>query len=129
MRIQNLTITKQNNIDVIRYDLSASDEYDDTIYDKVVTADNIFNYQYDDRGGVRSITSYANRGMPLDVLMKNTLTKKQVCSVLRGLISILELDAKGIPSSGIVLNPKYIYVDGEGLSVKCVCIPLIILRE
>ncbi len=124
MKRQDLTVTKQNNVDVIRYDLTAADVYDEKINDKVTSLPNVFSFQYSDQDGKRSVTSYANLETTLDMFMKETLNKKQVCCVLSGVLAAFEIGAQGIPVANIVREPEYMYVDKESLAVKCILVPL-----
>ncbi len=124
MKKVDFIVTKQNDVDVVRYDLGAADVYDDKAADKAGQLSNVVPFQYSDADGKRSITSYVREKMTLEALYKRTLNKKQVLSVLRGLVSAFEIGTQGIPISYIVKDPSYIYVNEESFAVKCILVPV-----
>ncbi len=124
MKKLELSVTKQNNIDVLKYDLGPADVYDDRAEDKVSQMANIIPFQYSDEDGKRSITSYAKDGTPLELMFKKTLGKKEVLCIVSGLAAAFEIGAQGVPVSYIVKDTNHIYVNEETLAVKCVIVPI-----
>ena len=122
MKKVDIVVTKQNDVDVIRYELGAADVYDDKAADKATGLPNVIPFQYSDEDGKRTITSYVKEKMTLEAMYKRTMNKKQVLSILNGLVSIFEIGTQGIPVSYIIKEPSYIYVNEETLAVKCVLI-------
>ncbi len=122
MKKVDIVVTKQNDVDVIRYELGAADVYDDKAADKATGLPNVIPFQYSDEDGKRTITSYVKEKMTLEAMYKRTMNKKQVLSVLSGLVSIFEIGTQGIPVSYIIKEPSYIYVNEENLAVKCVLV-------
>jgi len=124
MRKFELTVSKQNNVDTIRYDLTAADVYDDRAADKASRLDNIISFQYSDVDGKRSVTSYAHEDTNLSVLYKSTLEKKDVFCLMSGLCAVFEIGTQGIPVSYIVKQSDYVYVNRQTMAVKCVIVPI-----
>ena len=124
MKRTDLVISKQNNVDTIKYVLGAADVYDDRAADKIAQLGNAIPIQYQDEDGKRSVTAYAHEDTTLETYMKNVLTKRDVLCVLSGLVSVFEIGAQGIPVSYIVKDASYIYVNRENLSIKAVLIPI-----
>ncbi len=124
MKKVDLTVSKQNNVDVVRYELKAADVYDERVSDKVAQISGIVPFQYSDEDGKRSITSYVKAGNPLETMIKKTLDKKSVLAIVSGLAAAFEVGAQGVPVSYIVKDTNYIYVDEESLSVKCLLLPI-----
>ena len=122
MKKVDIVVTKQNDVDVIRYELGAADVYDDKAADKATGLPNVIPFQYSDEDGKRTITSYVKEKMTLEAMYKRTMNKKQVLSILNGLVSIFEIGTQGIPVSYIIKEPSYIYVNEETLAVKCVLV-------
>ena len=122
MKKVDIVVTKQNDVDVIRYELGAADVYDDKAADKAAGLPNVIPFQYSDEDGKRTITSYVKEKMTLEAMYKRTMNKKQVLSILSGLVSIFEIGTQGIPVSYIIKEPSYIYVNEETLAVKCVLV-------
>ena len=69
MKKVDLTVTKQNNMDVVRYELKAADVYDDRVSDKVSQMGNIVPFQYSEEDGRRSITSYVKDGNTIEGML------------------------------------------------------------
>ena len=124
MKKVELSVTKQNNIDVIRYDLTPTDIYDEKVSDKVSQFSNIFPFQYSEEDGKKSVTSYVSESITLASLFKQVLNKKEVLCVLNGLISAFEIGAQGVPVSYIVKDFNYIYVNTNSYTVKCIVVPV-----
>ena len=122
MKKVDIVVTKQNDVDVIRYELGAADVYDDKAADKATGLPNVIPFQYSDEDGKRTITSYVKEKMTLEAMYKRTMNKKQVLSILSGLVSIFEIGTQGIPVSYVIKEPSYIYVNEETLAVKCVLV-------
>ncbi|MCM1171974.1 MAG: DUF6382 domain-containing protein, partial [Clostridium sp.] len=122
MKKVDIVVTKQNDVDVIRYELGAADVYDDRAADKATGLPNVIPFQYSDEDGKRTITSYVKEKMTLEAMYKRTLDKKQVLSILSGLVSVFEIGTQGIPVSYIIKEPSYIYVNEETLAVKCILV-------
>ncbi len=124
MKKTEFTVTKQNNLDVVRYELKASDVYDERVADKVAQATGIVTFQYSDDEGVRSITSYVKDGSSLESMLKKTLEKKAVLAILSGIAGAFEVGALGVPVSYIVKDTNYIYLNEENYTVKCLLLPI-----
>lgn len=124
MKKTDLVVSKQNNVDAIKYVLGAADVYDDRAADKIAQLSNAIPIQYQDEDGKRSVTAYAHEDTTLETFMKNTLTKRDVLCVLSGLVAVFEIGAQGIPVSYVVKDAAYIYVNKENLSIKAVLIPI-----
>ncbi len=124
MKNTDLVVSRQNNIDTIRYTLGVADVFDDRAADKLAQLNNVIPIQYSDEDGKRIITAYAHEDTTLDTFMKKTLSKREVLCIMSGLASVFELGAQGIPVSYIVKDPGYIYINTETLAVKAVLIPV-----
>ncbi len=124
MKKTDLVVSKQNNVDTIKYVLGAADVYDDRAADKIAQLGNVIPIQYQDEDGKRIITAYAHEDTTLEAFMKNTLTKRDVLCVLSGLVSVFEIGAQGIPVSYVVKDASYIYVNRENMCIKAVLIPI-----
>ncbi len=124
MKKLEFNVSKQNNVDTIKYELSAADVYDDRAADKASQLTNIIPFQYSDEDGKRSITSYAHEDTTLSVMYKSTLSKKEVLCLMSGLCAAFEIGAQGIPVSYIVKDSDYIFINKETLAVKCIIVPI-----
>ncbi|MBO5388046.1 MAG: hypothetical protein J6A59_07905, partial [Lachnospiraceae bacterium] len=124
MKKVDFTVTKQNNVDVVRYELNAADVYDDRVEDKVSQVAGIVPFQFSDEDGKRSITSYVKDGSSLESMTKKTLDKKAVLAIISGVAAAFEVGAQGVPVSYIVKNMNYIYVDESNYGVKCLLLPV-----
>ncbi len=124
MKKIDLEVTKQNNLDVVRYELKGADVYDDRVADKVNQIASIVAFQYSDEDGKRSITSYVKEGTSLQLMFKKTLDKKTVLAIMSGLASAFEIGAQGVPVGYIVRDTNYIYVNEKNLTVKCILLPI-----
>ena len=124
MKNTDLVVTRQNNIDTIKYTLGVADVFDDRTADKLSQLNNVIPIQYSDEDGKRIITAYAHEDATLEAFMKKTLSKREVLCIMSGLTSVFELGAQGIPVSYIVKDAGYIYINAETLAVKAVLIPL-----
>lgn len=124
MKKTDIIVTKQNDVDVIKYELKASDVYDDKAADKAATLQNVIPFQYSDEDGKRTVTSYVREQTTLEAMFKKTLNKKQVLSIVKGLVSVYEMGAQGIPVSYIVKDPTYIYINESTFEVKCILIAI-----
>ena len=124
MKNTDLVVTRQNNIDTIKYTLGVADVFDDRTADKLSQLNNVIPIQYSDEDGKRIITAYAHEDATLETFMKKTLSKREVLCIMSGLTSVFELGAQGIPVSYIVKDAGYIYINAETLAVKAVLIPL-----
>ncbi|MDE6024218.1 MAG: hypothetical protein K2G45_02065, partial [Lachnospiraceae bacterium] len=122
MKKADIIVTKQNDVDVIKYELKASDVYDDKAADKAASMQCVIPFQYSDEDGKRTITSYVREGMTLEMMFKKTLNKKQVLSIVSGIVSVYEMGTQGIPVSYIVKEPAYVYVNENTYEVKCILI-------
>ncbi len=124
MKKVDLSVTKQNNVDVVRYELKAADVYDERVSDKTNQLANIVHFQYSDEDGRRSITSYVKDGTALEAMLKKTLDKKAVLAIISGLTSAFEVGTQGVPVSYIIKDANYIYVNEENYAVKCLLLPI-----
>ena len=124
MKKAEFTVTKQNNLDVVRYELKAADVYDERVADKISQANGIVTFQYSDDDGTRSITSYVKDGNSLESMLKKTLDKKVVLAIISGIAGAFEVGALGVPVSYIVKDTNYIYVNEENYTVKCLLLPI-----
>ncbi len=124
MKKTEFTVTKQNNLDVVRYELKATDVYDDRVADKVAQASGIVTFQYSDDEGVRSITSYVKDGISLENMLKKILDKKAVLAIVSGIAGAFEVGTLGVPVSYIVKDTNYIYVNEENYITKCLLLPI-----
>ena len=124
MKKTEFTVTKQNNVDVVRYELKAADAYDERVADKISQANGIVTFQYSDDEGVRSITSYVKDGNSLESMLKKTLDKKSVLAIISGIAGAFEVGALGVPVSYIIKDTNYIYVNEENYTVKCLLLPI-----
>ena len=119
-----LNVTKQNGMTLVEYQLGVADVYDDRVSDKVAQLGNIIPFQYKDEDGKRSIVSYVHHDTSLEVLLRQTLKKKDVLAILKGLLCAFEIGAAGVQICYLVRNPNYIYVDPESKAVKCIMVPV-----
>ena len=119
-----LSVTKQNGMTLVHYQLGAADAYDDRVSDKVAQLGNIVPFQYKDEDGKRSITSYVHDDTTLEVMLKRTLKKPEVLAIIKGLLCAFEIGAAGVQISYLVRDTNYIYVDPERFTVKCIMVPL-----
>ena len=109
---------------LVEYQLGVADVYDDRVSDKVAQLGNIIPFQYKDEDGKRSIVSYVHHDTSLEVLLRQTLKKKDVLAILKGLLCAFEIGAAGVQICYLVRNPNYIYVDPESKAVKCIMVPV-----
>ena len=119
-----LNVTKQNGMTLVEYQLGVADVYDDRVSAKVAQLGNIIPFQYKDEDGKRSIVSYVHHDTSLEVLLRQTLKKKDVLAILKGLLCAFEIGAAGVQICYLVRNPNYIYVDPESKAVKCIMVPV-----
>jgi hypothetical protein len=119
-----LSVSRQNNLDVVKYVLNPGDVYDDRVAEKASEFSNISPFQYIDMDGRRCIISYMHEDTTLAALMKETLGKKEVLSVLDGVAAAFEIGAQGVPVSYIIRDANYVYVNRETLEVKCILLPV-----
>ena len=119
-----LNVTKQNGMTLVEYQLGVADVYDDRVSDKVAQLGNIVPFQYKDEDGKRSIVSYVHHDTSLEVMLRQTLKKKDVLAILKGLLCAFEIGAAGVQICYLVRDPNYIYVDPESKAVKCIMVPV-----
>ncbi|MGN0151230.1 MAG: hypothetical protein ACI39Q_02045, partial [Wujia sp.] len=124
MKKTELSISKQNQMEVVRYNLGAADVYDEKAATKAEQIGCIVPFQYQDEDGKRSITAYVHEDTSLDAFMKKTLTKKEVLCIMNGLASVFEIGAQGIPVSYIIRDMSCMYVDQNTFTVKALLIPV-----
>ena len=124
MRKFEFTVSKQNNLDAIKYNLGVADVYDDRAAEKSNQLACIIPLQYIDEDGKRSVTSYAHEDCTLAMMMKKKLNKREVLCLLGGIASAYEIGAQGIPVSYIIKDTNYVYVNKESLAVKCMIVPV-----
>ena len=124
MRKADFVITKQNNVETIKYDLKPSDVYDDNAGDKASQLNSIIPFDYSDEDGRRTITAYAHEDTNLESMLKKVFNKKDVLCILSGLTAMFEVGTQGIPVSYIVKDLSLIYVNVQTYAVKCVAIPV-----
>ena len=124
MKNTELVVSRQNNVDTIKYTLGVADVFDDRAADKLSQLNNVIPIQYSDEDGKRIITAYAHEDTTLEAFMKKTLSKREVLCIMSGLASVFEIGAQGIPVSYIVKDAGYIYINTETLAVKAVLIPV-----
>ena len=119
-----LTVTKQNGMTLVEYQLGVADVYDDRVSDKVAQLGNIIPFQYKDEDGKRSIVSYVHHDTSLEVMLRQTLKKADVLAILKGLLCAFEIGAAGVQICYLVRDLNYIYVDPESKAVKCIMVPV-----
>ena len=124
MKKTDFIITKQNNVETIKYELKISDVYDDNAADKASALSSIISFDYSDVDGKRVVTAYAHEDTNLETMLKKVLYKKDVLCLLSGLASLFEMGAHGIPVSYFVKDFNLIYVNTETYAVKCVVVPV-----
>ncbi len=124
MKKTDFIITKQNNVETIKYELKISDVYDDNAADKASALSGIISFDYSDVDGKRVVTAYAHEDTNLETMLKKVLYKKDVLCLLSGLASLFEMGAHGIPVSYFVKDFNLIYVNTETYAVKCVVVPV-----
>lgn len=124
MRSTEITISKHDGMDVVQYSLDSMDVYDEAVRDKALHSQNIAYFEYTDVDGRRVVTAYIKGKSTLESVIKNTLSKEMVVSIIRGLTSIINLTQKGIPAEYIVKEPKYIYFDEATSEIHFVIIPV-----
>ena len=124
MKKTDFIITKQNNVETIKYELKVSDVYDDNAADKASALPNILSFDYTDVDGKRAVSVYAHEDINLESILKKVLNKKDVLCLLSGLASLFEMGTQGIPVSYFVKDFNMIYVNAESYAVKCVVIPV-----
>ncbi len=124
MKKTDFIITKQNNVETIKYELKVSDVYDDNAADKASALPNILSFDYTDVDGKRAVSVYAHEDINLESMLKKVLNKKDVLCLLSGLASLFEMGTQGIPVSYFVKDFNMIYVNAESYAVKCVVIPV-----
>ena len=124
MKKLELSVTKENGLDVIRYELLGNEEYDERIADKINQLVNVIPFQFDNRDGKRIITTYVRDNFSLEMLLSKTLQKREVLCLLGELVAVFDMGAQGIPVSYVVKDFNYIYVNEETLRVKCVLVPV-----
>ena len=123
MKKTDFIITKQNNVETIKYELKISDVYDNAA-DKASALSSIISFDYSDVDGKRVVTAYAHEDTNLETMLKKVLYKKDVLCLLSGLASLFEMGAHGIPVSYFVKDFNLIYVNTETYAVKCVVVPV-----
>ncbi len=124
MRNLEFVVTKQNNLDAIRYNLGVADVYDERTADKAASLGNIVPFQYIDVDGKRSVTSYVHDEISLETMLKEVLDKKGVYAIIGGLASVFEIGAQGIPVSYIIRDTNYVFVNKGTFAVKGMLVPL-----
>ncbi len=124
MKKLELSVTKENGCDVIRYELLGNEEYDERIADKVNQLANVIPFQFDNKDGKRIITTYVRETYTLEMLFSKQLQKREVLCLLGELISVFDMGTQGIPVSYVVKDYNYIYVNEESMKVKCILVPV-----
>lgn len=124
MKKNELSVTKENGCDVIRYELLGNEEYDERIADKVNQLSNVIPFQFDNQDGKRILTTYVRDSYSLEMLFTKQLQKREVLCLLGELISVFDMGTQGIPVSYVVKDFNHIYVNEETLRVKCVLVPV-----
>jgi hypothetical protein len=119
-----LSVSRQNNMDEIRYVLGAGDVYDDRAAEKISRIPNIVPFMCVDENGKKSVVSYAGEGITLAMMMKEKLGKKQVLSLLGGVAAVFNAEPQDVLLNYIVKDADYVYVNPENLAVKCIVVPV-----
>ena len=124
MKKLDLSVTRENECDVIRYELLGNEEYDERIADKVTQLSNILPFQFSNQDGKRVITTYVRENFSLEMLFSKALQKREVLCLLGELVSVFDIGTQGIPVSYVVKDFNNIYVNQETLRVKCILVPV-----
>ncbi|MBQ9579944.1 MAG: hypothetical protein IJR23_02060, partial [Lachnospiraceae bacterium] len=117
MKKLDLSVTRENECDVIRYELLGNEEYDERIADKVTQLGNILPFQFSNQDGKRVITTYVRENFSLEMLFSKALQKREVLCLLGELVSVFDIGTQGIPVSYVVKDFNNIYVNQETLRV------------
>ena len=124
MKKLDLSVTRENECDVIRYELLGNEKYDERIADKVTQLSNILPFQFSNQDGKRVITTYVRENFSLEMLFSKALQKREVLCLLGELVSVFDIGTQGIPVSYVVKDFNNIYVNQETLRVKCILVPV-----
>ena len=119
-----LSTTRENGIDTVKYELLGNEEYDDRIADKVSQLNNILPFEFTNQDGKRIITTYVRDTYNLEMVLSKTLQKREVLCLLSELASVYDIGTQGIPVSYVVKDYNNIYVNEETLTVKCILVPV-----
>ena len=119
-----LSVSKENGCDVIRYELLGNEEYDERVADRLSQLINVIPFQFSDQDGKRILTTYVRETYTLEMLFSKTLQKREVLCLLGELVSIFDIGSQGIPVSYVVKDYNHIYVNEETLRTKCILVPV-----
>ena len=126
MEKKNISFETRGNSITMRYELSPSDELDSTALDRL--DENIVEMtapiKYSEDGDKRVIYSLIPSAVQLSSFLKQTLSKGAVLTILKNLITGMDIGKHSIPVSYIVKDINYIYIDDKTLETYAYVIPI-----
>ena len=123
MRPEQLTVSKQNNVEIIKYSLALDEVYDENIIG--LLPNNVIPFRYNDGGDNRRIIVYVHETINLGTYIKAKREKREVLALVKGLVECFEIMKSGIPTSYILKDFGHFYIEPETMKVSCVVIPVL----
>lgn len=120
----NVTVTKQNGVSVIRYDMLGNEVYDEMAANKAASLPNILAFQFGEEMGNRTITAYQRTEVTLKSYLLKPRKKIEMLRLLKSISDIFMLGMQGIPIPCIVKDIENMFVDEATITAKAVLIPV-----
>ena len=110
----------------MRYDLLPTDELDDAALERLKTniPDGIAMTQYSDVDARRICYAYIPSSVQLSSFLKKQLSKVEVLTVLKNIITSLDIGKFSIPVSYVVKDLDFVYIEEQSLKTFSFMIPI-----
>ena len=110
----------------MRYDMLPTDELDDAALERLKTniPDGIAMTQYSDVDARRICYAYIPSSIQLSAFLKKQLTKVEVLTILKSLITSMDIGKFSIPVSYVVKDLDYVYIEEQTLKTFSFMIPI-----
>ena len=110
----------------MRYEMLPTDELDDAALERLKTniPDGIAMTQYSDVDARRVCYAYIPSSVQLSAFLKKQLTKVEVLTILKSLITSMDIGKFSIPVSYVVKDLDYVYIEEQTLKTFSFMIPI-----
>ena len=110
----------------MRYDMLPTDELDDAALERLKTniPDGIAMTQYSDVDARRICYAYIPSSVQLSSFLKKQLSKVEVLTVLKNIITSLDIGKFSIPVSYVVKDLDFVYIEEQSLKTFSFMIPI-----
>ncbi|SEQ93292.1 hypothetical protein SAMN02910369_02705, partial [Lachnospiraceae bacterium NE2001] len=110
----------------MRYEMLPSEELDDAVLERLRTniPDGIAMTQYSEADARRIIYAYIPSSVQLSAFLKKQLSKAEVLTIIKNLLTSLDIGKFSIPVSYVVKDLDYVYIEEQSLKTFSFMIPV-----